>query len=98
MGRTTHLWAVRIGLTAAACGTLAILGFYTSRLAVPLPIFAGDEAAYLIRAIWPDSVVAANPFVAPLNNGVHLSVIRAIYAAGLPIVLGDRLANAAAYL
>ena len=91
-------WAERIGLTAAAAATLTILAFYVGRLAVPLPIFAGDEAAYLIRALWPDDVVAANPFVVPLNNGVHLSVIRAVYSAGLPIVLGDRLVNAAAYL
>lgn len=91
-------WAGRIGLAAAAGLTLAILAFYACRLAVPLPIFAGDEAAYLIRAIWPDEVVAANPFVVPLNNGVHLSVIRAVYATGLPIVLGDRLVNTAAYL
>ncbi|WP_394760617.1 hypothetical protein [Phenylobacterium sp.] len=92
------VWGPRIGLTAAAGLTLAILGFYASRLSVPLPMFAGDEAAYLIRALWPDSVVQANPFVVPLNNGVHLSVIRALYGAGLPIVLGDRLVNAAAYL
>lgn len=92
------VWAERIGLAVAAALTLVILGFYASRLAVPLPIFAGDEAAYLIRALWPDSVVQANPFVVPLNNGVHLSVIRALYSAGLPLVLGDRLVNGAAYL
>jgi len=91
-------WARRIGLSAAAGLTLAVLGFYASRLATPLPIFAGDEAAYLIRAIYPDQVVAADPFVAPLNNGVHLSVLRALYGLHLPMILGDRLINGLAYL
>jgi hypothetical protein len=91
-------WIGRIGLTAAACVTLAILAFYASRLSMPLPLFAGDEAAYLIRALYPDARVAADPYVLPLNNGVHLSVMRAVYATGAPLVIGDRLVNAAAYL
>ena len=91
-------WTERLWLAAAACATLAILGFYASRLLMPLPIYAADEAAYLIRAIYPDPVVALNPSVAPLNNGVHLSVIRAVYRLGAPFIVGDRLVNAAAYL
>ena len=94
----SQAWMGRIGLAAAACVTLAILGFYASRLFMPLPIFAGDEAVYLIRALYPDVIVAADPFVLPVNNGVHLSVIRAIYATGAPFIVGDRLVNAAAYL
>jgi hypothetical protein len=86
-------------LTAAACAVLALLGFYAGRLAMPLPIFAGDEGAYLIRALYPDWVVtAANPNVAAVVNGVHLSVIRAVYELGAPFIVGDRLVNAAAYL
>ncbi|HEV7385739.1 MAG TPA: hypothetical protein VGN89_12725, partial [Phenylobacterium sp.] len=46
----------------------------------------------------PDPVVAMNPSVAPLNNGMHLSVIRAVYRLGAPFIIGDRLVNAAAYL
>jgi hypothetical protein len=92
------VWAERLGLAAAAVVTLGILGFYAGRLALPLPLFAGDEAAYLIRAIYSPAAVAADPFVAALNNGVHLSVIRAVYKTGAPVILGDRLVNAAAYL
>jgi hypothetical protein len=87
-----------VWLTAAAAGTMAILGFYGARLGMPLPLFAGDEGAYLIRAIYPPGMVASNPFVLPLNNGVHLSVIRAAYATGGGFIIVDRLANAAAYL
>ncbi len=91
-------WSERLWLGAAACIALAILGFYASRLLMPLPIYASDEGAYLIRAIYPDPMVALNPSVAPVNNGMHLSVIRAVYAMGAPLIVGDRLANAAAYL
>ncbi len=95
---SARIWAERLGLAAAACGALAILGFYASRLGMPLPIFAGDEAAYLLRALYPPEIMAANPYVANVNNGVHLSVIRAVYEMGLPFVVADRLVNAAAYL
>ncbi|MDB5463475.1 MAG: hypothetical protein JWP23_1864 [Phenylobacterium sp.] len=92
-GRLQGAW-----LAAAACVVLAILGFYARRLLMPLPIYAADEAAYLIRALYPDVMVALNPSVAPLNNGVHLSVIRAVYEMGAPYIVGDRLVNAAAYV
>ncbi|HEY8004260.1 MAG TPA: hypothetical protein VIE16_08530, partial [Phenylobacterium sp.] len=93
-----RVWVERIGLALAACVALAILGFYAGRLFMPLPIFASDEGAYLIRALYPDNLVALNPSVAPVDNGAHLSVIRAVYALGAPVVIGDRLVDAAAYL
>ncbi|HXA40510.1 MAG TPA: hypothetical protein VNW53_16045 [Phenylobacterium sp.] len=91
-------WAAWIGLGLAAVVVLAVLGFYAGRLAMPLPLFAADEAVYLIRALYPDGVVALDPSVASANDGVHLSVIRAVYGLGAPVVVGDRLVNAAAYL
>jgi hypothetical protein len=93
-----RIWAERIWLAAAALATLGILGFYAQRLAMPLPIFAADEAAYLIRAIWPDPIVAYDPSVGAANNGVHLSVIRAVYPLGGSSIIADRLVNSAAYL
>jgi hypothetical protein len=93
------VWVERIWLAAAGAVTLGILAFYATRLFMPLPIFASDEAAYLIRALYPNGVVAAlNPSVAPAENGVHLSVIRALYELGAPVIVSDRLADAAAYL
>ncbi len=97
MGR--RVWAQRIGWAAAAAIALAILGFYLTRLGLPEPLFPSDEAAYLIRALYPPQVVdTLNPYVAAVNNGVHLSVIRAVYGLGAPLIVGDRLVNAAAYL
>jgi hypothetical protein len=43
-------WAGRLWQVAAAVLTLTILGFYAHRLFMPLPIFAPDEGAYLVRA------------------------------------------------
>lgn len=88
----------RIGLGVAAVATLAILGFYISRLTVRLPIYPADEVVYLVRALYPDAMVAIDPTIATANNGAHLSIIRAVYALGAPVVLGDRQANAAIYL
>ena len=96
MART---WLQRIGWAAAALLALAIFGFYAARLALPMPLYPADEAAYLIRALYPPRVVdTLNPYVAAANNGVHLSVIRAVYELGAPLIVGDRLVNAAAYL
>ena len=88
----------RIGFVTAAAVTLAILGFYASRLAMPQPIFAGDEATYLIRAMYTPAQVARYPLVAAVSNGLDFSVIRALYYVGAPLVVGDRIVNAAAYL
>ena len=93
--RSWRVWAAG----AAACvAVAAILGFYASRLSLPLPLIASDEGAYLIRALYPDEIVARNPSVADVANGLHLSVIRAAYRTGGPYVLIDRLINGAAYL
>lgn len=91
----------RLGRVAVAVGALVALGllaFYAARLTLPLPLFASDEAAYLIRALYPDELVARYPWVAAANNGVHLSVIRAFYRVGAPYILADRLADAVTYL
>jgi hypothetical protein len=94
-----RVWVERVGAGLALAATSAILIFYAVRLAMPLPIFASDEGAYLIRALWPDEVVANNPFVTAITNGVHLSLIRAsFFASHQHFIVIDRLANSAAYL
>lgn len=93
-GRTAKL----AGGAAAAVAALWILGFYVARLDMPLPIFAGDEAAYLIRALIPAEVVAGNPHVQGVNNGLFLSLIRGIEAVTPNYIFWHRLTDAAAYL
>ena len=85
-------------LGLAALGVLAILGFYAQRLTVPLPLFAADEAAYLLHALYPDDVVARNPYVASAVNGLHLSAVRAVVLAGGDVVIGDRYGTSCARL
>lgn len=88
----------RIGLVAAGLAVLAILAFYLQRLTFPtLPIFAADEGAYLLRALYPDDVMARDPYVAVANNSTHLSLIRIAFALG-PMIVGDRLVNLLIYL
>src|SRR2546423_1560804 len=90
--------AAALACAAALALALAILAFYAPRLILPLPLFAVDEAAYLIHALYPDELVARYACVASANNGVHLSVIRALYGMGGNYILADRLVDAAAYL
>ena len=92
-----RIWTERLTLALCGLAALGVLAFYAGRLYLPLPIFASDEAAYLLHALYPPEVMARNPLVATATNGVHLSVIRAVYAMGAPLVQGDRIANAAAY-
>src|SRR5690349_19198677 len=95
-------WIPRVAAAVGAAAAAAILGFYIWRLAVPLPLFAADAAAYLIHALYPDDVAARNPFLAALTNGAHLSVIRAAWRAGAltgwPYILIDKALNGAIYL
>lgn len=95
MGR---VWAERLTLAVGGLAALGIVAFYAGRLYLPLPLFASDEAAYLLHALYPPQVIARNPYVALATNGVHLSVIRMVYDIGAPLVQGDRIANTLAYL
>jgi hypothetical protein len=93
-----RIWGERLTLVVCSMAALGVLAFYAGRLYLPLPLFASDEAAYLLGALYPPEIVAQNPYVASVTNGVHLSVIRAVYVLGAPLVQGDRIANATAYL
>ncbi|MBS0331552.1 MAG: hypothetical protein JSS35_02170, partial [Proteobacteria bacterium] len=56
-------WLERGAWTLAPATVVAILGFYALRALTPLPIFAADAGSYLIRALYPDEMVARNPYV-----------------------------------
>jgi hypothetical protein len=88
----------RAWLILAGGVALAIVAFYAGRLFMPLPIFAVDEATYLLRALYPDSLVARDPWVVGINDSVHLSLIRAVCATQAPCVVGDRIVNSLGYL
>jgi hypothetical protein len=92
-----RIWAERLTLALCGLAAVGVLAFYAGRLYLPLPIFASDEAAYLLHALYAPDVVAQNPLVATATNGVHLSLMRAVYATGAPLVQGDRIADAIAY-
>ena len=58
------IWLQRMGWAAAALIAATILGFYVSRLGMPMPIYAPDEGAYLIRALYPPQVALSNELLA----------------------------------
>ena len=91
-------WADYLAIALAIFTALAILGFYATRLSMPLPIFGADEGSYLIRALFDPTSIARNPLVANVTNGALFSVIRAGAALGGDYVVTDRWLNAAAYL
>lgn len=95
-------WLERAALALATATVAAIIAFYVVRMLVPLPIFAADAGAYLIRALYPDEMVVRNPYVTAITNGVHLSLIRAAFhvgsATGASYILIDKAVNGALYI
>lgn len=91
--------AARLGGAAGASAVaVGILAFYAARLFMPLPIFAADEAAYLIHGLYAPELVARNPYVATINTGASLSLVRIAYRLGGDYIVWDRLADSAVYL
>lgn len=87
----------RLSVLAAVAALACVLGFYLNRLFAPLPLYAGDEGAYLIRALYPDGA-ANNPFVPELANGFHFLLIRLVRALSFHYLPWLRLIGLAAYL
>lgn len=83
-----------LAVTTLAC----VLGFYLNRVFAPLPLYAGDEGAYLIRALYPPEAAARNPFAPELANGLYFLVIRAVRALSLHYLAWLRLIGLAAYV
>jgi hypothetical protein len=90
-----------LGQLVAAAAVLAlavVLGFYLNRVFAPLPLYAGDEGAYLIRALYAPEVYALNPFVQEVGNGLYFLVIRAVRALSLHYLEWLRLIGLAGYV
>ena len=93
-GRIGELAALAVGLIAVAL----VLAYYLHRIAMPMPLYASDEATYLIRALLPAELVAQNPNVAAVNNGAFLAVVRAVNPPGPDDLPWLRAVNLLAYL
>ena len=84
-----------IGLALLALGLIAAV--YVSRIFMALPIYAGDEGAYLIRALYSPDVAARNPNAAEVDNTVFFVVIRLVHLVGESYMKWLRALGLAAY-
>ena len=92
IGRVTDL---SLGVAAAA-----VVLFYVNRVFPELPLYASDEGAYLIRALYGDVLSAhpeAHPTVHPVGNTLYLVVVRLVDALTLNLLPWLRLIGLAAY-
>ncbi|MDP1616089.1 hypothetical protein [Phenylobacterium sp.] len=68
------------GLDAAILIGAGLVGlFYLNRILTPWPLYAGDEGAYLIRALYGDVLAAhpeRHPTLQPVGNTAYLLLIR----------------------
>lgn len=87
----------RIGWALALLALAPILAVYAERVVMALPIYAGDEGAYLIRALFSPDVASRNPYAAEVNNTVFMLIIRAVELTGEDYLVWLRGLGLAAY-
>lgn len=89
-------------LDAAILGAAALVGlFYLNRVLTPWPLYAGDEGAYLIRALYGDLLAAhpeRHPTLQPVGNTAYLLLIRLTQALTDNLLPWLRLIGAAGYV
>lgn len=93
--------------TDRALSALIILGaalvslFYLNRVLTPWPLYAGDEGAYLIRALHGDLLAAQperHPTLHPVGNTLFVAVIGLVDLLSANLLPWLRLLGLAAYL
>ena len=75
--------------------------FYANRIFPELPLYAGDEGAYLIRSLLADSVTGNSPnhpALQPVGNSAYIIVIRAIDKLTLHVLPWLRIIGALFYV
>ena len=95
------------GQAEKAGGALLLVGaalvglFYLNRVFTPWPLYAGDEGAYLIRALFGDLLSVQpdrHPTVHPVGNTIYVLLIQAVDALSANLLPWLRLIGLAAYL
>ncbi len=82
------------------CVGAGVLLFYVNRLFAELPLYAGDEGAYLINALyareraWAPQVY---PSVQPVANTLYFAIVRLVDALSLNVIPWMRLIGALSY-
>lgn len=106
-GSGVTLVRVRLHPTARGLDFAVLLGaglvglFYFNRSLTPWPLYAGDEGAYLIRALYGDLLAAhpdRHPTLQPVDNTVYLLLIRLVDGLSDNLLPWLRLISAAGYV
>ena len=89
-----------MGQALVLCAGAGVLLFYVNRLFAELPLYAADEGAYLIRALYGREL-AIDPdrykTVQPVANTLYFWLVRWVDALSLNLVPWMRLIGAASY-
>ena len=89
------------GLAAGVLLVALILGLHLPRLFLPLPVYAGDEGAYLIRALLGGQLKAdpgLYPSLPDVDNTVFFWIVKLAYALPGGGLVALRLLGACAYV
>ncbi|MDP3490699.1 MAG: hypothetical protein Q8R71_11225 [Phenylobacterium sp.] len=95
------------GKHAGLVGAVLIVGaalvclFYLNRIFTPWPLYAGDEGAYLIRALYGDLLDARperHPTLHPVGNTLYMALIRLVDAMSANLLPWMRLIGLATYI
>lgn len=93
-------WVLWAGQGVVLCAGAVILLFYVNRLFAELPLYAVDEGAYLIRALYSRELAfdpERYPAMQPVANTLYFAIIRMVDALSLNVIPWMRLIGAASY-
>lgn len=79
---------------------IGVLLFYVNRLFAELPLYPGDEGAYLIRALYARQLAfdpGSYPAVQPVANTLYFALIRLVDVLSLNVIPWMRLIGALSY-
>lgn len=96
VGRLTYMAA----RTVVLCTAAGVLLFYVNRLFSELPVYPGDEGAYLIRALYERELTQdpyLHPALIPVANTAYFAVIRLVDLLSANVLPWMRLLSVAAY-
>lgn len=93
-------WTANAARAVVLCAAAGVFLFYVNRLFAELPLYAGDEGAYLIRALYGEQLrldPGAYAELQRVENTAYFWVIRLVDSLSLNVIQWLRLLGAAAY-
>lgn len=101
MSSTFVTISAKLGWAVVIVAGIMVALFYANRIFPELPLYAGDEGAYLIRSLLVDSVTgnsSNHPTLQPVGNSAYIIVIRAVDKLTLHVLPWLRIIGALFYV